>query len=129
MTSFEDPWNPTSTEIRQWAFEADAMHPCQDWELALLWTGFEDLFLELAADRRCPSKDFFLSMLYLMVGDYVRRGVDHQVQFNLKDFIGKADGLDSDALRTWQRRSLDLLRHPEKFDYEEWCAGRLAATP
>lgn len=64
-----------------------------------------------------------------MVGDYVRRGLDYQVEFNLKDFIKKANRFDNDALKVWQARSLELLRHPETFVYDDWCAGRLASSP
>mgnify|MGYP001377314915 CR=1 FL=1 len=114
-------------EIRDWAYTADAELPCEDWDLALLWTGFEDLFLEFAADDNCPNSQFFLSMLYLMVGDSVRRGLDHQVEFNMQDFIRKASNYDHEALRVWSSRSQDLLRHPERFDYGDWCGGRLAS--
>ena len=41
------------------------------------------LFLELAADLRCRNQKFFLSLLHLMVGDYVRRGLGYQFEFNL----------------------------------------------
>ena len=126
MASFSDPWNPTWPEISDWAFDLEAGHPCQDWELALLWRGFEDLYLELAADESCPKSGFFLSLLYLIVGDQVRRLPDSQIAFNLKDFIAKADRFNCRALEVWQQRSRDLLRHPEKFDYDQWCAGGLA---
>ncbi len=127
MVTFADPWNPTWSEINDWAFDATAQDPCQDWGLALLWQGFEDLYLELAANDNCPKNRFFLSILHLMVGDQVRRTPDAQVAFDLKDFIAKADRFDSKALTTWQTRSSDLLRHPEKFDYDQWCAGGLAS--
>ena len=126
MSAISDPWNPMPAEIREWAYTADAKFPCEDWDLALLWTGFEDLFLEFAGDDNCPNQQFFLSMLYLMVGDSVRRGVDHHVEFNLKDFIRKARKYDHEALRVWSSRSQNLLRNPECFDYEDWCSGRLA---
>ncbi len=95
--------------------------------MALLWQGYEDLYLELAADDNCPRNQFFLSILYLLVGDQVRRGTDYQVEFNLRDFIAKADAFNNKALQSWQARSIDLLSHPEKFDFEQWCAGGLAS--
>ncbi len=127
VATFADPWNPSSSEIQAWAFEVDAEHPCQDWELALLWRGYEDLYLELAADAHCPSAGFFLSILYLMVGDQIRRGAGHQVKFNLNDLVAKANIYDNCALRVWQARSRRLVKHPEEFDYELWCGGGYAA--
>ena len=129
MPEIKDPWNPTWSEIRQWAYDVDAEAPCQDWDLSLLWRGYEDLYLELAVSVDCPKKRFFLSILYLMVGDQVRSGTDHQAMFNLKAFIAKADAFDDKAIQAWQSRSIDLLNHPEKFDYEQWCAGGLASDP
>lgn len=67
-----DPWNPTSSEIRSWAYDPEADDPCQDWALALSWLQDESVYLSLAADDRCPKRRFFLSLLYLMVGDAVR---------------------------------------------------------
>lgn len=129
MATFEDPWNPTLSEIRRWAYEYDVEEPCQAWDLSLMWRGYEELYIELAADENCPNNRFFLSILYRMVGDQVRRGTDNQTEFNLRDFVAKADSFDNKALKSWQTRSMDLLRHPEKFDYDQWCAGGFASEP
>ncbi|MFZ2103632.1 MAG: hypothetical protein WAU86_24020 [Oricola sp.] len=127
MAELRDPWNPTWTEVREWAYEHDADEPCQDWDLSLLWRGYEDLYLELAADDRCPKSQFFLSLLYLIVGDHIRKGTDHETLFSLRAFLAKADAFNSKALQKWKDRSNELLRHPDKFNYQQWCAGGLAS--
>jgi hypothetical protein len=63
----------------------------------------------------------------LMIGDQVRSGLDYQVEFILRDFMAKSDAFNIEALQIWRARSIDLLSHPEKFDYEQWCAGGLAS--
>ena len=66
-----DPWNPMPDEVREWAYDAEALAPCEDWDLALSWAQHERAYLELASDEACPKRRYFLAVLYLMVGDAV----------------------------------------------------------
>lgn len=71
---FANPWNPSSREIRAWAYAHNAQAPCQDWDLALAWAGHESDYLEFSADANCPNRLYFLHVIYLMVGSAVRNG-------------------------------------------------------
>ncbi len=117
---------PTAAELRQWAYTSDAEEPCQDFDLILSWNWNTGAYLDFVADPACPGSDYFLALLYLMVGDAVRTRFRNVAEVDVRAFIARADGTASQRLRTWQMRSLQLLKEPGEFDYDEWCAGALA---
>jgi hypothetical protein len=119
---FQDPWNPTADEVRAWAYDANATHE-QDWELAVIRSGYDELLIELAADLSCPKAGFFLACLYLLVGDSVRSKGGSQSGLDLPALFERAESTADPELRLWVVRSRDLIRSPEKFDYDRWCCG------
>ena len=121
-----DPWNPMPDEVREWAYDPEALEPCQDWDLALSWAQHERAYLELAADPACPKRRYFLALLYLMVGDAVRTGFRNRPRPLIEGLIEKGDSYKHPDIRRWQERSRRLLKDPESFAYEDWCAGGLA---
>jgi hypothetical protein len=123
---FADPWNPSSTEVRAWAYTADSPVPCQDWDLSLSWASHERDYLEFAADKDCPHSDFFLCVVYRMVGDAVRSRFIVASEPLVRGFIELASNHKSKRLRMWRERALYLLKNPEEFNYDAWCAGGLA---
>ena len=121
---------PTADELCAWAFDAKAEEPIQDWDLVLTWLAYEDMFLELASTKTCPKADYFLAVLYLIVGDAVRTEYRNRTKESVEDLLTKAESrFPAFVVRTWVLRSRDLLAHPERFSYEDWCAGRLARDP
>lgn len=115
-----DPWNPSWEEIRSWAFSSDPF-PCQDWELACVWReGYFADYARLAASEDCPRRRFFLNLLYVAVGDRVRRG---EPTWQLQSLIAKGDGVHHPDIRTWQERSRELLAMPETFEHFDWGGG------
>jgi hypothetical protein len=58
--AMHDPWSPSPDEIRAWAYTPNAEEPCQDWDLALLWSCHEKALLECASDDACPVHDLIL---------------------------------------------------------------------
>jgi hypothetical protein len=123
---FSDPWNPSSTEVCAWAYDAAAEEPCQDWDLALSWAGHERDYLSFVADQNCPKRFYFLSILYLMIGDAVRSGFRVASESSVRGFLKLAENHSNQAVRRWHQRSLRLLKHPNEFDYEAWCGGGIA---
>ena len=121
-----DPWNPFPDEIREWACAEGVVEPCEDWSLALSWGGQERALLECAADAHCPKRGYFLSVLYLMVGDAVRTDFRVRARPIVEGFIGRSDRYPHPDIRLWQQRSRHLLTHPNEFDYSLWCGGELA---
>jgi hypothetical protein len=116
-----NPWNPSVDDIRQWAYDLGALAPCQDWELALEWAQHERLYLDLASDESCPKWRFFLGVLYLMVGDAVRTQFRNQPRALIEAFIARGEDYTDLHIKHWQKRSRELLEHPEQFDYRKWC--------
>jgi hypothetical protein len=123
---FADPWNPSITEVRAWAYDAAAEEPCQDWDLALCWAGHERDYLDFASDRRCPKRAFFLSVIYLMVGDAVRSEFRSTSEAMVSGFVQLGANHSDPAIRLWHSRASHLLDHPKEFEYDAWCAGKLA---
>jgi hypothetical protein len=122
----KDPWNVTVEELRIWAADAGAPWPDQDWNLAVARGNLASEVLRLATDLACPNRSFFLGVLYLFVGDAVRttwRAFDQKMIAALLDEGSRA----ADAsIRRWVTRSRDLVQHPDRFDYADWCDGGLA---
>ncbi len=67
-----DPWNPTKSELKEWAYSSDPYCPAQDFDLAVADICLSDIILESASDTQCPEQSFFLHCAYLIVGDAVR---------------------------------------------------------
>jgi hypothetical protein len=123
---FADPWNPEPDEIRAWAYDADAMCPEQDFDLALSWAGHEKAYLELAQHEACPKRRFFLGVLYLMVGDAVRTRFHVAPEPVVRGLIEHGNDYDHPEIRLWQERSRALLANRDLFDYDLWCGGGYA---
>jgi hypothetical protein len=122
-----DPANPIADDIRHWAFDATAEEPIQDWDLILSTVAQTDLFLELAATNECPKADYFLAVLYLIVGDAVRTGYNTHSKGEINGLLKKAESSHSHrSIHLWTQRSRHLIAHPETFQYDDWCAGVLA---
>jgi hypothetical protein len=123
-----DAWNPSPDEIRAWAYTPGAQEPCQDWDLALLWSGHEKALLDCASDEACPNRVRMLSVLYLVVGDAVRSNFRSRAQPIVEGFIDRGDRYPHPSIKLWQSRSRALLRDPSSFEYEAWCSGGLAGA-
>lgn len=123
---FADPWNPSRSEVRAWAYTSGADEPCEDWDLALPWSGYERDYLDYAADPNCPNSDFFVHVLYLMVGDAVRTHFDEIPESAVRGFIDLAAASASPAVLLWRDRALRLMKEREGFNYSAWCGGGLA---
>lgn len=115
-----DPWNPSSEEIRRWAY-SDALIPDQDWELAVVDTPENQrLCLTLAADLGCPKRQFFLGCLYVFTGDTISDTVPHPIE-ELNDLLERAAAHgNSDDIRLWRERSMVLIQQPGIYTYEYW---------
>ena len=59
-----NPWSPTITEIRDWAYSAEGTEPCADWRYALRIGEHTQLYVDLVADRACQRRMEFLDVLY-----------------------------------------------------------------
>ncbi|GAB4210872.1 MAG: hypothetical protein OHK0012_02290 [Synechococcales cyanobacterium] len=122
----KDPWNPTNEELRDWAFDHDAMWPTQDFDLSVADLGFCEIILELASDNTCPKQRFFVQCAYLIVGDAVRTDYKTATKLDVSGFLDKAKKTGNKHMLKFVEQSSDLMRNPLKFDYEQWCDGGLA---
>jgi hypothetical protein len=122
-----DPINPMRSDIRDWAFVDGAKEPEQDWDLHLANLREFDLYVELAADDSCPSGDYFLRLLYLIVGDAVSTDFKTESMETIKDILAITERFTKHRFHIFRQRSLGLLNDPTTFDYDDWCAGKLVA--
>jgi hypothetical protein len=121
------PYNPSAEDLRLWAYDAESFEPKQDWDLVLSWTPYDDLFMEFASDLKCPKTDYFLALLYFIVGDAVRKNCQTETKHDIEALLQKAEKhFPNHRIYLWVRRSRDLLAHPDTFRYGDWCAGILA---
>jgi hypothetical protein len=118
------PYNPTAEDLRLWAYDAESLEPEQDWDLVLSWTPYDDLFLEFASDPGCPKANYFLALLYLIVGDAVRSKYRTKAKEDVQALLQKAEKrFPKHCIDLWVSRSRELLAHPDTFRYTDWCGG------
>ena len=111
-------------ELIDWAYDPTSAEPVQDWDLLVATMPWDELFLQLAADPNCPKSDFFLSVLYLIVGDAVRTVYATRTRLQVEELLRSSP--QHPTLALWVDRSRDLMARPHTFQYEDWCAGGLA---
>lgn len=115
---FKDPLNPTKEELKTWAY-GDYYEPVQDFKLMV--TDDPLYALSFAIDQKCKTKDFFLSSLYVFVGDSVRNKEDNRQQ--LDDLLMKASSYDDNRIRKFVERSKHLIENPASYNYADWGLG------
>jgi hypothetical protein len=121
----KDPWIPTQDEIVAWAGDPASQEPMEDWDLVvLIQAPNARTYLQLAANDGCPKQEYFLHVLYLLVGDavFVFNGGGSLDIPRLEVVIAQGDEYPHRDIVSWQIRSRELLRHPETFEYEAWCS-------
>ena len=122
-----DAWNATPEELRSWAYDAGAMWPTEDWELAVTRDDMSTLILQFATDLACPSRNFFLRCLYLLVGDAVRSNVVAHQREVVLNLLARVSGDCPPDVTRWAERSRALVSGPsDAVDYDLWCAGGYA---
>jgi hypothetical protein len=126
---FHDWANPTEAEVREWAFLLDEYYPSEDWDIVIaLDASLDHVFLELASDPKCPNRQTFLSVLYIVVGDAVRTKWSTRSEPYLRAFINSGLAHPDHQIQSWAARSFDLIANPSSFDYYLWCSGGFARS-
>lgn len=117
--------NPTVEEVRLWAYSEDKW-PHDEWDLFLSWTREVDLFIELAIDHKCPKQNFFLHMLYYIVGiTYSETNKTDKID-RIQAYAEKASGIKHGAIINWQADIDALLSNKVKYNYDNWRGGVFA---
>jgi hypothetical protein len=121
-----DPFDPTDAELREWA-SSDEPWPVQDFDLMVADAERVPLLLELTSSR---NRDFFLSCLYLVVGDAVRSRFNTCSPADVESALehATATAARDPAIRRWIEESRRALASPDDFDYEAWCELRTAGS-
>ncbi len=119
------PENPTREDIREWAYTEGALYPIPAWDLILTWTREFDLYVELAADDECPNWDFFLGVLYQIVGEAVRTGYRTESKAQIEEFLDMTKPFPKYRFHLLRERAAKLMANPDTFDFSDWCTGQL----
>ena len=126
MRMISDPANPSAFEVEAWAYDAEAEWPHQEWDLFLSWKVEEDLYLQLAADAKCPKQGFFRHLLHYIVGKAISSEYKTYSKINTEAFIQKGKRHKNKDIQQWAARAAELVRDPSRFEYDDWCGGKLA---
>jgi len=121
---FSDAVNPTDEEIERWAYIPDAKYPpemSQDWDLCVTEPRRADLLEHLASDSSCPNRKFFLSCLYLLVGDAVRTNGSTWRLDEARDWLSRVRAAAPDDIALFLQRATKVIVNPEEFEYNKWC--------
>ena len=126
---FKDAVNPTDDEIIRWAYTEGAHYPPemeQDWDLCITEPHRADMFVRLASDQKCPNRKFFLSCLYLLVGDAIRSHGQTWSIRKVSSWVEQQSTKLPDDVDLFLNRSRELIFNPHIFDYKKWCDGGYA---
>jgi hypothetical protein len=124
MKTIRNAWNPTITEIRDWAYSDDSSEPCKDWHYSLRIGGYIQLYLDLVADRACLKRIIFLDVLYDTVRCWLGENPSVPVvQVSLAEIATKARRTGCYYLMQFAE-DVDAARTArENYDLEFWFEG------
>jgi len=129
---FANPVDPTTAELRAWAYHPDSV-PLQemppDWDLLVAGDPLIGTLFELAVDRDCPARRFALHCLYIYAADAIRTDFRAHPRRKLKRFVEQAEKDGDEMLAIWAHNAKMLLARKELFDYADWCEGGLVRKP
>jgi hypothetical protein len=129
---FANPVDPTSAELRAWAYHPDESvltSMPQDWDLLVSGDRLIGTLFELAMDPACPARRFALHCLYIYAADGIRTEFRAHPKRRLRKFVEQAEEGGDDPLITWAHNTRMLLARPELFQYHDWCEGGLVRQP
>jgi hypothetical protein len=117
-----DCCNPTVQDIRDWANDASADWPDEEWDMTVATRDNAVLIFQLA-DEACPQADFFVHCLYVLVGCFAATGDSFIPRADIHALIAKAGNSHNNGVRRWGDRSKAFLANPEAYDRECWVEG------
>ncbi|HLP86188.1 MAG TPA: hypothetical protein VK157_17680 [Phycisphaerales bacterium] len=121
---FVNPFNPTETELRAWAADADAMYPdemSQDWDLVVAAWERASLIVELAGDESCPQQQFFLLALEALATRCLRC-TGQTGEPCVREFLASLRGHPSPAIQLFREQTLAQLDKASRDDlYYRGC--------
>jgi hypothetical protein len=129
---FANPVDPTSVELRAWAFNPDSvpldtMPP--DWDLLVSGDHLVLTLFDLAMDRTCPARRFALHCLYIYAADGIRTQFRAHSRRRLRKLVEQAEQYGDEMMVVWAHNSRVLQAKRDLFDYHDWCEGGLVRKP
>jgi hypothetical protein len=113
--------SPTIDEIWAWAWDENAMEPSQDWDI-IIRDLYPNEYVKIAMLPHCPGRSYFLSILYLFIGDLYRvKNIE-----KIKLYLNQHRGNESRIIQEWVKNVDELISGNIEFSYSDWCAGGLA---
>jgi hypothetical protein len=129
---FANPVDPTSAELRAWAYQPDSvpLHSMPpDWDLLVSGDRLINTLFELAMDPACPARRFALHCLYIYAADGIRTNFRAHPKRRLRKLVEQAEEHGDEMMATWAHNSRMLLARQDLFDYHDWCEGGLVRNP
>ena len=123
---FKESCQPTDDELRHRATIEGGFWPEQDFDIMVTNSDRVELFIELVKNDECRQRHFFLSCLYLLVGDAVRGNYKFFSRDVAEDVIARCQNSQCSPLELLATRAKYLMSEPQSFDYKNWCDGGFA---
>jgi hypothetical protein len=129
---FANPVDPTSAELRAWAYQPDSvpLHSMPpDWDLLVSGDRLVNTLFELAMDSACPARRFALHCLHIYAAEGIRTNFQAHPKRRLRKLVEQAEERGDGLMATWAHNSRMLLARQDLFDYHDWYEGGLVRNP
>jgi hypothetical protein len=114
-------FEPTREDILEWAYGTDKKWPASDWDYYVLNPAHDELILDLASDRLCPNREFFVHALYYFVGTaFNREHLAFEKMSRITRLLARVDPKSPDDVCAWRERAGKLLDGEIAFERELW---------
>lgn len=128
---FANMVDPTSAELRAWAYNPDAV-ALEDmppyWDLLVAGDRLITTIFALAMDANCPARRFAVHCLHIYAADGIRTEFSAHPKRRLHKLVKRAEAEGDDMMKNWAYNVRMLLARPNNFDFRDWCEGGLVRS-
>lgn len=114
-------YEPDNKDVLKWINNESFKWPASDWDYYVMNGKNDELVFNLANDRNCTKRNFFIQCLYYLVGEYFNnKASDPQKKLRIDHLLNMVDVSSSEEVIKWKQRTLSLLTGNLDFNANFW---------
>ncbi|MEN7549861.1 hypothetical protein AAG747_18190 [Rapidithrix thailandica] len=116
----KDVYNPDREDILEWIDSKTDGWPDSDWDLYVLSEENDLLIFELANKLTSSKRDFFIHVLYYMVGEYMSDNRNVKKRSRIDRLLGLVDEKATKEVQEWKGKTIELFQGKLKYESAFW---------